>query len=329
MLLGLMFTLPDTRLAATQSANLGKLVARHTTGRKKRPAMSDWRHRHEGRSHSTQREAPRSEHGRYCHADGPLDCQAGWDVYVRRPCRLPRRPGISWSFTAPNHDYTARLHGGDGTAGLSGVLSAARAAGADVVVLAGDTFDCHRVPIDVLDRTAAVISAAALPVVLLPGNHDPVVPDAVYHNGALAAVENLHVLGVTHDEAVVFADLGLEIWGRPHRDYGDMIPFERLRPRSTRWQIAVAHGHYVPVPDRTNRLRPSWLIGDDELKATGADYIALGHWNSAAKVGAVAAYYSGSPEYAGIVNVVRLTATGEVAVTRAALDIAREPSAVD
>ncbi len=121
----------------------------------------------------------------------------------------------------------------------------------------------------------------------------------------------------------------LEIWGRPHRDYGDMIPFERLRPRSTRWQIAVAHGHYVPVPDRTIRLRPSWLIGDDELKATGADYIALGHWNRAAKVGAVAAYYSGSPEYAGTVNVVRLTAAGEVAVTRAALDIAREPSAVD
>ena len=228
-----------------------------------------------------------------------------------------------------DHDYTARLHGGDGTAGLSGVLSAARAAGADVVVLAGDTFDCHRVPIDVLDRTAAVISAAALPVVLLPGNHDPVVPDAVYHNGALAAVENLHVLGVTHDEAVVFADLGLEIWGRPHRDYGDMIPFERLRPRSTRWQIAVAHGHYVPVPDRTIRLRPSWLIGDDELKATGADYIALGHWNRAAKVGAVVAYYSGSPEYVGTVNVVRLTAAGEVAVTRAALDIAREPPAVD
>jgi hypothetical protein len=155
------------------------------------------------------------------------------------------------------------------------------------------------------------------------------VPDAVYRNGTLAAVENLHVLGITHEEAVVFADLSLEIWGRPHRDYGDMIPFERLRPRSTRWQIAVAHGHYVPVPDRTIRLRPSWLIGDDELKAAGADYIALGHWNRAAKVGAVAAYYSGSPEYAGTVNVVRLTAGGEVAVTRAALDIAREPSAVD
>jgi DNA repair exonuclease SbcCD nuclease subunit len=227
-----------------------------------------------------------------------------------------------------DHDYTARLHGGDGTAGLAGVLRAARRAAADVVVLAGDTFDCHRLPADLLDRTAAVIAAAEFPVVLLPGNHDPAVPDAVYHHSALSEVANLHVLGVTHEEAVVFPALGLEIWGRPHRDYGDMIPFERPRPRSTRWQIAMGHGHYVPVPDRTVTLRPSWLIGDDELNATGADYVALGHWNRAVKVGAIAAYYSGSPEYAGTVNIVRLSGGCDVTVVRAELDIAREPSAV-
>jgi DNA repair exonuclease SbcCD nuclease subunit len=228
-----------------------------------------------------------------------------------------------------DHDYTARLHGGDGTAGLEGVLRAAAQAGADVVVLAGDTFDCHRLPIDLLDRAAEVIAASALPVVLLPGNHDPAVPDAVYRRGSLAALDNLHVLGVTHDEAVVFPRLGLEIWGRPHLDYGDMIPFERARPRSTRWQIAMAHGHYVPLPDRTTRLRPSWLIGDDELAATAADYVALGHWNRAAKVGGIAAYYSGSPEYAGTVNVVSLSVTAGVSVARAGLDIAREPSAAE
>jgi DNA repair exonuclease SbcCD nuclease subunit len=230
-----------------------------------------------------------------------------------------------------DHDYTARLHGGDGTAGLAGVLRAAHGVGADVVILAGDTFDCHRLPADLLDRAAAVLTDAAVPVVLLPGNHDPAVPDAVYHHRALAEVKNLHVLGVTHEEAVSFSQLGLEIWGRPHRDYGDMIPFERPRPRTTRWQIAVAHGHYVPVPDRSIRLRPSWLIGDDELTATAADYVALGHWNRPMKVGngGIAAYYSGSPEYAGTVNVVRLTSDGPVAVSRAELDIAREPSAVD
>jgi DNA repair exonuclease SbcCD nuclease subunit len=229
-----------------------------------------------------------------------------------------------------DHDHTARLHGGDGTAGLACVLRAARGAGADVVILAGDTFDSHRLPQDLLDRAAALIAAADLPVVMLPGNHDPAVPDAVYHHGRLAAVPNLHVLGITHGEAVLFPDLDLEIWGRAHRDYSDMIPFEKIRPRSTRWQIAMAHGHYQPRPDRGTRLRPAWLVGDDEIAATGADYVALGHWNRAAKVGGgdIAAYYSGSPEYAGTINLVRFTRQGEVVVSQLELDIAREPWAL-
>jgi DNA repair exonuclease SbcCD nuclease subunit len=230
-----------------------------------------------------------------------------------------------------DHDHTARLHGGDGTAGLACVLRAARGADADVVILAGDTFDCHRLPQDLLDRAADVIAAADLPVVILPGNHDPAVPDAVYHHGRLAALANLRVLGITHNEAVLFPDLDLEIWGRPHRDYSDMMPFETRRPRSTRWQIAMGHGHYQPRPDRSTRLRPGWLIGDDEIAATGADYVALGHWNRAAKVGNgdIAAYYSGSPEYAGTINLVRFARHGDVVVSQLQLDIAREPSALE
>jgi DNA repair exonuclease SbcCD nuclease subunit len=224
-----------------------------------------------------------------------------------------------------DHDYTARLHGGDGTAGLACVLKAARDLAADVAILAGDTFDSHRVPHTLIEQAAAVIADAALPVVILPGNHDPAVADAVYGHGALAGMKNLHVIGVTHDEAVLFPEISLEVWGRPHRDYGDMIPFETSRPRRTRWQIAVAHGHYDPIPDRSIVPRPSWLIGDGEIDATGADYVALGHWNRAVRVGngRVPAYYSGSPEYSGAINVVRL-GNGGVTVTRAPLDIARE-----
>jgi DNA repair exonuclease SbcCD nuclease subunit len=230
-----------------------------------------------------------------------------------------------------DHDYTARLHGGDGTAGLGCVLDAARDLAADMVLLAGDTFDSHRVPQNLIEQAAAVIGAAALPVVILPGNHDPAIATAIYRDGPLMAVKNLHVIGVTHDDAVAFPDLALEVWGRPRRDYDDMIPFETVRARQTRWLIAMAHGHYEPKPDRSIGPRPSWLIGDDDIAATGADYVALGHWNRAVRVGngVVPAYYSGSPEYAGTVNVVRLGGAGEVVVTRAALDIAREPSAVD
>jgi hypothetical protein len=47
----------------------------------------------------------------------------------------------------------------------------------------------------------------------------------------------------------------------------------------------------------------------------------LGHWNRAIKVGGggVEAHYSGSPDFAQSVNLVRLKPSGEVAVTRAPL----------
>src|SRR5882757_3272684 len=92
-----------------------------------------------------------------------------------------------------DHDYTARIHGGDGTAGLACVLNAAAGLHADVVLLAGDTFESHRVPQYVLERAASVFAAAAMPVVLLPGNHDPAIPEAIYRDGALAGTRNLYV----------------------------------------------------------------------------------------------------------------------------------------
>ena len=57
-----------------------------------------------------------------------------------------------------DHVYTAEIHRGDGTGGLACVLNAARGLGADVVLLAGDTFDCHRLPDDLIDRAAEVIA---------------------------------------------------------------------------------------------------------------------------------------------------------------------------
>jgi DNA repair exonuclease SbcCD nuclease subunit len=214
--------------------------------------------------------------------------------------------------------FTEPLHNGDGTAGLRVVLAAARAANADAVILAGDTFEHNRLSAALLDRAAAMLADAPMPIVILPGNHDPAIADSVFHR-AIAAPHNVHVIGVTDAAAVSFPDLALEIWGNAHRDYGDSAPLAQPQPRRSFWQIAVAHGHYAPVADRSTKLRPGWLIGDDEIAATGADYVALGHWNRHARVGGetVVAYYSGSPDYAGTVNLVRLSPDGAVTVERA------------
>jgi len=214
-------------------------------------------------------------------------------------------------------EHSAAKHG-DGTDGLAAVLAVARDARADVVLLAGDTFDNNRVPASVLDRTGRLLADAGMAVVILPGNHDPALPNSVFVRGGLASIPNVAILGVTHDEAVGFADRNLEIWGHAHRDYENMAPLRGPRARSTRWQIAMAHGHYEPPHSLATPLRPSWLFSDDAIAATAADYLALGHWDRPERVGdgTVPAYYSGSPDLARTVNLVRLTATGEVVVRR-------------
>jgi DNA repair exonuclease SbcCD nuclease subunit len=212
----------------------------------------------------------------------------------------------------------AAQHGGDGTLGLAAVLASARAARADLVLLAGDTFESNQVSAAVVERAGRLLAEARLPIVILPGNHDPAMPGSVYQRGNFGEIAGLTILGVTHEEAVDFPKLDLEIWGYAHRDYFDMPPLRGPRPRRTRWQVAVAHGHYEPPETRANPLRPSWVFGDEEIAATAADYVALGHWDRPARVGdgAVPAFYSGSPELAGTVNLVRLTAAGDIVVSR-------------
>ena len=195
---------------------------------------------------------------------------------------------------------------------LQRVVAAAARLRADFLLLVGDTFDHNRLPARTLERAAAVLARSPCDVVALPGNHDPAMEACAFRHPALTGLDRLHVLGVNRPERVSFEDRDLEIWGRPHRDFGDMNPLEAPPPRVAGRRIVMAHGHYQPSPDRTIHPRPSWLFGDEELAACEADYMALGHWNRRARIGAERppAWYSGSPELTESVNLCRLTASG-------------------
>lgn len=210
----------------------------------------------------------------------------------------------------------------DRLAVLPKVLATAAEVDADIVLLAGDSFDNHRQPVEILERAARILREYAKPVVILPGNHDPLTPDSVYRRGGIADVPNVSILGLNVDASVLFPEYELEIWGRAHVDYTDMSPLADPKPRSTTWQVVVAHGHYVDAERDPNRMIGSWLIHREELSAIPADYVALGHWNQATQVGngAIQAYYSGSPEYTGTVNHVRLKSNGAVEVLQAPLN---------
>jgi DNA repair exonuclease SbcCD nuclease subunit len=210
--------------------------------------------------------------------------------------------------------------GPSGLAALAAVLATARALAADVVLLAGDTFDNARVPAGALHRAAEMIAGAGRPVVLLPGNHDAALADCLFRRAGLLDLPNATVLGVGRDEALLFEELGLEVWGRAHRGRDDLEPIGAGPPRRSRWRVAMAHGHYVPPDEARWHAHRAWRIADAQLEAAAADYVALGHWDRAVRVGPdrIEAHYSGSPDLAGTVNLVRLGAGG-VTVSREAL----------
>ena len=66
-----------------------------------------------------------------------------------------------------------------------------------------------------------------------------------------------------------------------------------LRP-DRGWFIAAGHGHFQRTADDAHRSSP---IAAEEIEATGADYVALGHWHvtTDVSVGEVIAWYPGAP----------------------------------
>lgn len=194
---------------------------------------------------------------------------------------------------------------------LRAIARAMREVDADVLLLAGDVFDHNRLPLHLIDEAGRLLADLDRPVVILPGNHDCLAADSVYRRGGLAEVPNVEVLGLTIDEDLCLDALDLQIWGRPHLDHVDMAPLaggRRLRRR--RRHISIAHGHWVTGPHDDHR---SWLIRDEEIQALDSDYLALGHWDRAVQAGTgpVPAYYSGSPDLARSVNVLRFPGATE------------------
>ena len=201
---------------------------------------------------------------------------------------------------------------------LCRVLETAKRLEADILLLAGDIFDSNRTTPAVVDRVARLLDDARMPIVLLPGNHDCLGTGSVYEHQALSDVANVHVLGTDCGESVIFPVFQLEIWGRAHSDYADMFPLARLPCAGATRRVVMAHGHWLRTESDPHR---GWLFSSEDIAATGADYVALGHWPQpcAAGDGRVPAFYSGSPDLAQTVNLVKLTGSAPASARRVPL----------
>jgi DNA repair exonuclease SbcCD nuclease subunit len=198
------------------------------------------------------------------------------------------------------------------------VIEAARARDVAFVLLAGDTFEDNAVDRALVRRVVEVLRASPVPVLVLPGNHDPLVPGSVFESPefhsagtairVLCTPEPVHVAGAT-------------IHPCPLREkHGRADPTGAIPPgRDGGFRIGLAHG----------TLRAAGVEGDDDFpidpsapERLGLDYLALGHWHShfeaRGRDGVTRVAYSGTHEQ---------TKFGEPASGRALVVTIEEPGA--
>ncbi|MBM2824912.1 MAG: hypothetical protein HW402_576 [Dehalococcoidales bacterium] len=221
--------------------------------------------------------------------------------------------------------HTSDLHllslGDNACVGLEALVNLAMKMKVDMVIVAGDLFDHNRVDDKLVGFTVEQLRRMAIETIILPGNHDCLVPGSVYEREELAALwngaPNVQIMRAAQGETLDFPRLDISVWGKANDSYdNDMRPLAGLPEPDDdrRWHIAVAHGYYSG-----SEVEPyhGFTISRDEIVSSRQDYIALGHWPVFRCVCSepVKAYYCDSPSMAGTVNIVDLGGNG-VEVTR-------------
>ena len=136
--------------------------------------------------------------------------------------------------------------------------------GVSGVLIAGDLFDDERVSRRAMHTALDVIASyPALPFYYLGGNHEGEVLRA---EGA--QIQNLHIFG----EKMQCYSLGeVDIWGR----YGtSRRMFDELTLNRSRKNIVMLHG------ELRERSAEDGVIGLNDAKERGIDYLALGHYHT-------------------------------------------------
>jgi len=190
---------------------------------------------------------------------------------------------------------------------LDAVVAAARVAedhGCAFAVVAGEVKETNQPDRRTVGRALEALAAFSVPVLLLPGNHDPYDPGSVYRSTAFTASRPGHV-EVLADRTPRSPVPGVEVVGAPWTSKHPLTDLVTetcagLEPDGT-VRVVVGHG---PVDAVVGDHDQPGMIRSADLEAAIADgraaYVALGDRHSAMSVGATGRIrYSGAPEPTG------------------------------
>lgn len=174
------------------------------------------------------------------------------------------------------------------------IVRLAREQAVDFILLAGDTFEDNAVERVLIQQVADLLGSAGLPVYVIPGNHDPLVPGSVWEHPSWNSWPNIQVLSREGPVAIP----GGRLYPCPVRekfsrkDPSAWIPAEN----TSEIRIGLVHGSFEGVGGDDLELP----IPRDAASRAGLDYLALGHWHSLSLfpdgTGVARVAYPGTPE---------------------------------
>ena len=194
----------------------------------------------------------------------------------------------------------------------------------DIVLIAGDLFNANQQSqknIDLVIEQFNLLGANNIPICLVPGTHDSFDSSSIYRKVDFKGkCSNLRIFTDENISFQEYPSLDLTIYGKPNlsnRSYTS--PLEGLkRSTSSRFHVAIAHGSFY-IPEKI--AEDDHVFKLEEIKASGMDYLALGHWHRVYSCSEKPpAWYSGPPEWIpdqrerGAVLFISLLDSGEVEV---------------
>jgi exonuclease SbcD len=194
----------------------------------------------------------------------------------------------------------------------------------NIVLIAGDLFDANQQPqrnIDLVIEQFNLLNQNNIPVCLIPGTHDSLDSSSIYRKIDFEGkCSNLNVFAGENISYKEYPGLDLTVYGKPNLSNRSYIsPLEGLRrSTSSKFHIAMAHGS-LHIPEKI--AEDDHVFKLEEIKASGMDYLALGHWHRVYECSEEPpAWYSGPPEWIpdqrerGAVLLVSLSDAGVVKV---------------
>lgn len=200
-------------------------------------------------------------------------------------------------------DDSQAVYTADRLASVAALADLAVEHDAKFVVVAGDAFEDNAVPRSVVLRAAEVLAAFPVPVLILPGNHDPLDVSSVFRCRDFASVVDSGLVVILDGSGPVEVLPGVEVVG---------VPWTSKRPDPSRLpalltsldptdgiRVLVAHGGTDEVyGGHSPSVEAISVSSLEEAVNTGRlDYIALGDRHSVTSVGSgERVWFSGSPE---------------------------------